>query len=821
MLNGPEELAIVASPPVAHAEQVRALLEHGKHVLCEKPFVLDRAASESLVHLARERGLLCAAGMVRRFSRSACLLRQLLSEERPTRLVWHEGSPFRWPVDSPAYFAPDTGNQLLWDIGSHVVDLLVWWLGVPHELACRDDAMGGSATNCLLELEWPDGCSAEVRLSREYELPRGLVVERAAGVLSCRDVAEGTYSVARRRRPHRTSSSGSRGGRSRRPDIRTIASSSSSITSSPPSAAPRRSGCLPRTCRGGRTLARAEAGSRLLEAPWLSQREVETVRALRAGAGGCIVLRVGVIGANGFIGSRLVEQWHLEERVDVVPIVRRPEAAASVLRFGLDCRVADALDEYGLTRALTGCDAVVHTAPGRAVGHTEPGVSWAAAARAGSGTVIYLSSMAVHGWKPAAGDGRGHASATPSTGPVQPLEGPWRAGFAQRLPRDRDALRDSPARCRPRAAFAVDHRFRAVSSTAAHTWSPAAAASATRSTSTTSPTRSTSRSSGRRPRARRSSSPTWSRQLADALRAGVPGAGCSVGLGHRPRAARPTAHAAERLLGSRTTRPLGASLTAFRKPFSTPPPPGRRRLARVAPGHVAAGPARGLDPANLRLPVPYDEGTAPARVRVAGFVRRSVPKDRRLARRSPAIRWPLGPRGCVMASPLVSAVTIVRDGERFLAEALDSMLGQSYSNLEHRRCRRRVDRPEREIAERFVRAAPDRVQLVRQPDGRTRGMSAARALGVRTAQGELIGFLDADDVWLPEKIGEQVAVLKSYPTRGWSTAAHRCGTAGTRARRAAITSSTSASNPIGSTHPSGSCRNCSRTAPSRPPRAMP
>jgi glycosyltransferase involved in cell wall biosynthesis len=35
-----------------------------------------------------------------------------------------------------------------------------------------------------------------------------------------------------------------------------------------------------------------------------------------------------------------------------------------------------------------------------------------------------------------------------------------------------------------------------------------------------------------------------------------------------------------------------------------------------------------------------------------------------------------------MASPLVSAVTIVRDGERFLAEALDSILGQTYSNLE-------------------------------------------------------------------------------------------------------------------------------------------
>ena len=76
------------------------------------------------------------------------------------------------------------------------------------------------------------------------------------------------------------------------------------------------------------------------------------------------MLRVAVVGANGFVGSRLVEQWHLEERADVVPVVRRPEAAAGALRFGLDCRVADALDEGELTHAFAGCDAVVHAGAG-------------------------------------------------------------------------------------------------------------------------------------------------------------------------------------------------------------------------------------------------------------------------------------------------------------------------------------------------------------------------------------------------------------------------------------------------------------------------
>jgi predicted dehydrogenase len=282
VLDGPEELVIVASPPIAHADELRELLEHGKHILGEKPYVLDRAAGERLVDLARERGRLSAAGMVRRFSRSACLLRQLFSEERPTRLVWHEGSPFRWPIDSPAYFAPDAGNQLLWDIGSHVVDLLVWWLGVPQELAGRDDAMGGTATNCRLELEWPDGCSAQVRLSREYDLAGGLVVDRPSGVLSCRDVTEADVL---RRSEEAAPDFEQRIPGTAAPAGRTFAECFelqlenvlSAVRGFAPLWAPAED-----VVESVGALATVEARSELLESPWLSRGELVTARTFRA-----------------------------------------------------------------------------------------------------------------------------------------------------------------------------------------------------------------------------------------------------------------------------------------------------------------------------------------------------------------------------------------------------------------------------------------------------------------------------------------------------------------------------------------------------------
>ena len=74
--------------------------------------------------------------------------------------------------------------------------------------------------------------------------------------------------------------------------------------------------------------------------------------------------RVAILGANGFIGSRLVEAWHLLGHVAVRPVVRRAEALAPLSRFDLDCRVAGAGDVFSLRSAFAGCDAVVHAIAG-------------------------------------------------------------------------------------------------------------------------------------------------------------------------------------------------------------------------------------------------------------------------------------------------------------------------------------------------------------------------------------------------------------------------------------------------------------------------
>jgi nucleoside-diphosphate-sugar epimerase len=115
-------------------------------------------------------------------------------------------------------------------------------------------------------------------------------------------------------------------------------------------------------------------------------------------------MKVAIIGANGFIGSRLVEQFHLGQLHTVVPIVRRPASLALPARFSVEWRLGDALNADSLAKALQGCDAVVHAAIGDPVQIEQmPAILCAAAATAGIKRVVYLSSASVHGQNIAVG----------------------------------------------------------------------------------------------------------------------------------------------------------------------------------------------------------------------------------------------------------------------------------------------------------------------------------------------------------------------------------------------------------------------------------
>ena len=116
--------------------------------------------------------------------------------------------------------------------------------------------------------------------------------------------------------------------------------------------------------------------------------------------------------------------------------------------------------------------------------------------------------------------------------------------------------------------------------------------------------------------------------------------------------------------------------------------------------------------------------------------------------------------------PLVSIVTIFHDEERFLTEAVESVLAQTYPRWELLLCDDGSTDGSPDLARRFAAEYPDRIRYLHHPGHANRGMSATRNLGLAHAQGEFIAFLDGDDAWVPEKLARQVSLLEQHPEAG-------------------------------------------------------
>jgi glycosyltransferase involved in cell wall biosynthesis len=114
---------------------------------------------------------------------------------------------------------------------------------------------------------------------------------------------------------------------------------------------------------------------------------------------------------------------------------------------------------------------------------------------------------------------------------------------------------------------------------------------------------------------------------------------------------------------------------------------------------------------------------------------------------------------------LVSAVIPVYNGEQYLAEAIASVLAQDYRPLEVIV----VDDGSTDRSGEIAQSYP-LVRCIRQPH---LGVSAARNAGIAAAGGEFIAFLDADDVWMPDKLTVQVGYLLAHPDVGFAFARQR------------------------------------------------
>lgn len=113
--------------------------------------------------------------------------------------------------------------------------------------------------------------------------------------------------------------------------------------------------------------------------------------------------------------------------------------------------------------------------------------------------------------------------------------------------------------------------------------------------------------------------------------------------------------------------------------------------------------------------------------------------------------------------PLVSAIIIFLNGERFIAAAIESVLAQTLEDWELILVDDGTTDGARAIAESYAAAHPDRIRCIEHLNRENRGMSASRNAGMREARGKYVAFLDADDIWLPRRLAAHVEILETHP----------------------------------------------------------
>jgi len=114
-------------------------------------------------------------------------------------------------------------------------------------------------------------------------------------------------------------------------------------------------------------------------------------------------------------------------------------------------------------------------------------------------------------------------------------------------------------------------------------------------------------------------------------------------------------------------------------------------------------------------------------------------------------------------NPLVSVVMPIYGVERFVAEAIDSVLAQSFTDFEFIIVDDVSPDKSREICESY---SDKRIKIISHTSNR--GLAGARNTGIRQAKGKYIALLDSDDKWTPEKLEKHVAHLDSSPAVGVS-----------------------------------------------------
>jgi len=116
--------------------------------------------------------------------------------------------------------------------------------------------------------------------------------------------------------------------------------------------------------------------------------------------------------------------------------------------------------------------------------------------------------------------------------------------------------------------------------------------------------------------------------------------------------------------------------------------------------------------------------------------------------------------------PLVSVVIPFFNSAKFMVETIESVCNQFYENWEILLCDDGSTDNSVEIVSGYIERYPDKIRYFKHDGNANKGAGQTRNLGIRQAKGKYIALLDADDIWVPEKLDQQVEIMELLPNTG-------------------------------------------------------
>lgn len=178
------DVVYVATPHNFHEEHALLALRHGKPVLCEKPFTINRGQAESVVNEARARGIFLMEGMWTRCFPIMVKLRELLESGAIGEVRQAQADfGFRAGVNPESrLFNPALGGGALMDVGVYTVSFASMVFGAPTAISSQSHiGSTGVDEDAAMVLKYAEGQLALLSTSVRLNTPQDAVILGSEG----------------------------------------------------------------------------------------------------------------------------------------------------------------------------------------------------------------------------------------------------------------------------------------------------------------------------------------------------------------------------------------------------------------------------------------------------------------------------------------------------------------------------------------------------------------------------------------------------------------------------------------------------------------